>query len=73
MPDSFSPSSLKAQPNLYSSYKHHVTYKGLVGISPSGAIIFISQLYDGTISDKEIVARSGILDPRFCEGDSCGR
>ena len=41
-------------------------------VSPSGAIIFISQLYDGSISDKEIVARSGILDPRFWEeGDSC--
>ena len=60
-----SPSSLKAQSSLYSFYKHHVTYKGLVGISPSGAIIFISQLYDGSISDKKIVGKSGILDPRF--------
>ena len=43
-----------------------------MGISPSGAIIFISQLYDGSISDKEIVARSGVLDPQFREeGDSC--
>ena len=43
-----------------------------MGISPSGAIIFISQLYDGSISHKEIVARSGLLDPRFWEeGDSC--
>ena len=41
-------------------------------ISPSGAIIFISQLYDASISDKEILARSGLLDPRFREeGDSC--
>ena len=65
-------SLLKAQSSLDLFYKHHVTYKGLVGISPSGAIIFISQLYDSSISDKEIVARSGILDPRFWEeGDSC--
>ena len=60
-----SPSSLRTQSSLYSSYKHHVTYKALVGIAPSGAITFISQLYDGSISDKEIVNRSGILDPRF--------
>ena len=41
-------------------------------ISPSGALIFISQLYDGSISDKEIVAGSSILDSRFWkEGDSC--
>ena len=67
-----SPSSLKTQSSLYSHYKHHATYKGLVGISPSGAITFISQLYDGSISDKDIVAKSGLLDPRLWEsGDSC--
>ena len=43
---------------MYSSYKHHVTYKGLLGIAPSGAIIF----KEGSISDKEIVKRSGILN-----------
>jgi hypothetical protein len=35
------PSSLRHQSSLYSSYKHHVTYKGLLGISPLGAITFI--------------------------------
>ena len=67
-----SPSSLKTQSSLYSYYKHHVTYKGLVGIAPSGAVTFISQLYDGSISDKDIVSKSGILDPRLWDGgDSC--
>ena len=55
------PSSLTIQSSLYSSYKHQVTYKGLVEIAPSGSIIFISHLYEGSISDKEIVARSGIV------------
>ena len=41
-----SPSSLNAQSCLYSSYKSHVTYKGLVGIAPFGTVIFVSQLYD---------------------------
>ena len=41
-------------------------------ISPSRAIIFISQLCDSSISDKKIVNRIGILDPRLWEeGDSC--
>ena len=59
------PSSLNTQSCMYSHYKSHVTYKGLLGIAPSGGITFISQLYDGSISDKEIVRRSGISDERF--------
>ena len=66
-----SPSSLNTQSCLYSSYKSHVTYKGLVGIAPSGAVIFVSQLYDGSISDKEIVNRSGFLKKElWSDGDS---
>ena len=38
------PSSLLLNSELFSSYKNHVTLKGLVGIAPSGAITFISQL-----------------------------
>ena len=59
------PSSLSTQSCMYSHYKSHVTYKGLLGIAPSGGITFISQLYDGSISGKEIDRRSGILDERF--------
>ena len=44
-------------------------YKGLLGISPSGAITFVSQLYDGSISDKEIVSRCGLLTPELWETD----
>ena len=65
------PSSLSIQSSLYSSYKHHVTYKALIGIAPSGAITFVGQLFEGSISDKEIVQRSGILNKSFWnEGDS---
>ena len=39
------PSSLLLNSELFSNYKNHTTLKGLVGISPSGAITFISQLY----------------------------
>ena len=63
------PSSLATQSSLYSHYKSRVTYKGLVGISPSGAITFISQLYDGSISDKAIVRQSGFLQEHFWEKD----
>ena len=33
-----------------------------MGISPSGAISFVSELYDGSISDVEIVRRRGLLN-----------
>ena len=56
---------------LFGLGKRHVTYKALVGISPSGAITFVSQLYPGSLSDKEIVSRCGILHPELWEkGDS---
>ena len=55
--------SLSTQSALYSHYKSHVTYKGLIGISPSGSVTFISQLFDGSISDSEIASRSGFLEP----------
>lgn len=64
------PSSLLLNSELFSSYKNHVTLKGLVGISPSGAITFISQLYTGSISDREIVIRSGFLSQKFENGDT---
>ena len=47
--------SLRLNSELFSSYKNHTTLKGLVGISPGGAITFISQLFSGHISDREIV------------------
>ena len=55
------PSSLTIQSSLFPHYEHHIIYKGLVGISPSGAITFVSELFDYSISDLEIVTRCGLL------------
>ena len=63
------PSSFRTQSATYSSYKHHNTAKGLVGISPSAAVTFVSDLYAGRCSDKQITKDCGIL--RLLEhGDS---
>ena len=65
------PSSLSTQSLLYSHHKSHVTYKGLIGVFLSGLTTFVSQLYDGSISDKEIVRKSGILQKElWSSGDS---
>ena len=36
--------------------------KALIGITPTGATAFASELYPGSISDKKIVKRSGFLN-----------
>ena len=64
------PSSLHLNGELFSNYKHHTTLIRLIGISPGGTITFINQLYTGSISDRDIVVRSGLLDLPFQEKDS---
>ena len=56
------PSLPELQQLTFSSYKNHNTYKGLIGISPSGAVMFVSKLYPGGILDKELTRRSDLLD-----------
>ena len=51
-----------AQKATWSNYKHANTCKILVCIMPSGAITFISKVYNGSISDANIVEKSGFLD-----------
>ena len=50
------------QQMTYSSYKSHNTYKTLIGISPGGAVTFVSKLFPGSISDKELTRKSGLLE-----------
>ncbi|XP_040188201.1 uncharacterized protein LOC120920280 [Rana temporaria] len=40
----------------------HASYKGMLGIAPHGAVIFISPLYSGCASTRDIAKSSGILD-----------
>ena len=62
------PSSLLLNSELFSSYKNHVTIKAIVDIAPSGATTFVSQLYTGSISDREIVIQSGFLSQKLEDG-----
>ncbi|XP_037567456.1 uncharacterized protein LOC119448024 [Dermacentor silvarum] len=64
------PSSLSLQSSSYSAYKSSNTFKGLIGVSPNGLVTFVSELYTGSISDREAVLKSGFLDLKFDGNDS---
>ncbi len=61
-------SVLRAAAQGWSTYKHHITLKFLIGISVTGAIIFISSAFGGRASDKFCTSKSGILD-KLLDGD----
>ena len=56
------PSNPQAQQLTFSSYKNHNTWKALVAVTSSGAISFVSTLYEGNISDRQLMEQSGLLD-----------
>ena len=56
------PANPDVQAATWSNYKGRNTFKLLVGVSPNGAVTFISPLYGGRTSDKELTKRSGLLD-----------
>jgi hypothetical protein len=65
------PGSLVIHKLMYSDYKSHTTVKVLVGIAPGGGFTFISSAFPGSISDKNISIKSGLLYPELWEpGDA---
>lgn len=56
------PSNLVLQSITWSSYKHHNTVKGLVGIAPHGPLTFLSDLYAGSATDYDITKDCGLVD-----------
>ena len=55
------PSSLDVATQCWSQYKHHTTIKFLVGITPNGAVSYLSHCYGGRASDKFIIGDSKFL------------
>ena len=63
------PQSLANKSLMYSQYKTHMTWKALIGVTPNGVVSFVSDFWAGSISDKQIFIKSGIID--LCEkGDA---
>ncbi|XP_034238646.1 uncharacterized protein LOC117643703 [Thrips palmi] len=56
------PSNAQQQNNTFSKYKHSNTFKYVVGISCYGALMFVSEGFEGSKSDKDIMIQSGLLE-----------
>ena len=61
------PYNLQTQARTWSNCKHKNTLKTLVGITLYGSMSFVSKMYNGCISDKEITEKSG-----FCTNVQLG-
>ncbi|CAC5361533.1 unnamed protein product [Mytilus coruscus] len=55
------PSNLLARAETWSNYNHHNTVKYLIGISPQGAVSYLSNKYGGRVSDKHLTEDCGML------------
>ena len=55
------PSSLLLQSEVFSTYKSHCMFKGLIRMAHHSAVNFVSSLCEGAISNKEILKQSGIV------------
>ena len=63
------PKTPEAQQLTFSMFKNHNTLKSLIGISGDGAITFVSTLEGGSISDRDLTAKSGIVGKDWAKGD----
>jgi len=57
------PSAFKGiQSQMYSDYKSSTTLKALIGCDPNGCLMFVFELYTGSISDKALTEQCGFYD-----------
>ncbi|KAK3925556.1 LOW QUALITY PROTEIN: putative pectinesterase/pectinesterase inhibitor 60 [Frankliniella fusca] len=56
------PDNLEQASNMFSAYKGAETVKVLIATSVYGGLCFVSEAADGSISDRKLLLKSGLLD-----------
>jgi hypothetical protein len=56
------PTRISSQRSTYSTYKSRNTFKLFISISPVPHINFVSNLYSGSISDKQLTKECGFIE-----------
>lgn len=65
------PSNTSNQRSSFSTYKNQNTLKVLVGVAPRGQVTYVSDVYCGATSDRQIVERSTLVsEPLLSSGDA---
>jgi len=54
--------SMLHQSATFSHYKQRCTFKALIGVAPNATITLVSELYPGSVTDKQIVLHSKVLE-----------
>ena len=54
--------SMKTEAQTWSNYKHHNTWKALVNISLNNIVNFVSPLWNGWVSQRELTKCPGLLE-----------
>ena len=67
------PGNLKKQSNTFSVYKHSNVYTLLIGTTPSGGMAYMSEPFEGAISDRRMVEDSDFKDFIEEEDEVLGR
>ncbi len=52
----------------FSQYKNRNTIKAVVGASPGGLVSFVSNVYGGSVSDRQVIERSDLV--RMCSANN---
>ncbi|XP_064605006.1 uncharacterized protein LOC135470158 isoform X2 [Liolophura sinensis] len=65
------PAHVNAQSVTFSTYKNRNTLKTMIGCTPRGLVSFVSESYEGSASDRQIIERSALLNgDMFSPNDS---